>query len=726
MCNLHRMKNKITTLLAFILIGITATAQTSFRCIVQDGETHAPLMGASVFVEKTKQGTSTDTTGSAVLQNISNGAHTIRFTMVGYTGKTIRYVFPVPDTTAIITLDKPQEATEEEVIVSSSRTESGIENLPTKVEVLGAEEVNEEVGIKPGNIASLLGDVAGIQIQQTSAATGNSEMRVQGLPGKYTQLLKDGMPLFGGYSGSFSILQIPPLDLKQIEIVKGASSTLYGGGAIAGMVNLISKRPKQGVFEKTILLNQSTLKESNANIYLSNRKNKTGYTFFSGVNYQRPVDVNKDGFSDLPDTKSFFVHPTLFLYPNDKNLIYFGYNGVFEKRKGGDMLVLKDQGSLAHQYFVNNESTRHSVDGYWENKINTTDRFVVKGTGSWFDRDIETNVFGMKARQLSWFSEASWLRKWKSNDLVAGINLSGETFHKKQPDSSQLNNYDQNTVGVFIQNDLRASSKFIIQSGLRIDHHNQYGNFVLPRLSFLYRISQYFTSRLGGGLGYKIPTVFSSEIDERDYGNLLPLDNVKAERSTGANWDINYHQKVNGWDLTINQTLFINRISKPLINEITINNDIHFFNAEKPIVTKGFETYVQVMHDALEIYLGYIYTSARSLYDNRNLSLIAKNKFATVIGYEFAHNFRAGIEAAYTGNQFLDNGRRTPGYLFMATMARYDIRHIAFVLNCENLLDYRQTKKESIVEPPFTNPVFHQLWAPIDGRVVNFSVRFTF
>ena len=720
------MNKKITTLLAIILTGLTAIAQNNFRCIIQDGETHAPLMGASIFVEKTKQGTSTDTTGSALLQNISNGAHTIRFTMVGYTGKTIRYVFPLPDTIVIITLDKPAEATEEEVIVSSSRTERGIENLPTKVEVLGAEEVNEEVGIKPGNIASLLGDVAGIQIQQTSAATGNAEMRVQGLPGKYTQLLKDGMPLFGGYSGSFSILQIPPLDLKQIEIVKGASSTLYGGGAIAGMVNLISKRPKEGVFEKTILLNQSTLKESNANIYLSNRKNKTGYTFFSGVNYQRPVDVNKDGFSDLPDTKSFFVHPTLFLYPNEKNLIYFGYNGVFEKRKGGDMQVLKNRMDNLHQYFVDNQSTRHSVDGYWENKINAGDRFVLKGTGSWFDRDIETNGFGMKAKQLSWFTEASYLKKWKANDLVAGLNLTGESFRKKQPDSSQLNNYDQSTVGAFIQNDWRVSSKFIAQTGLRLDHHNQYGNFLLPRLSLLYRISQYFTSRLGGGLGYKIPTVFSSEIDERDYGHLLPLENVKAERSEGANWDINYHQKVNGWDLTANQTLFINRINHPLINQVFQNNDIQFFNASDPIVTKGFETYIQVLHDKLEIYLGYIYTSARKLYDGKPLSLIAKNKFATVIGYEFAHNFRAGIEAAYTGNQFLDDGRRTPGYLFMAAMARFDIKHIAFVLNCENLLDYRQTKKETILDPPFTNPIFHQLWAPIDGRVVNFSVRLTF
>jgi outer membrane receptor for ferrienterochelin and colicin len=406
-------------------------------------------------------------------------------------------------------------------------------------------------------------------------------------------------------------------------------------------------------------------------------------------------------------------------------MIYFGYNGVFEKRKGGDIQVLRDRRDNFHQYFVSNQSSRHSVDGFWENKINAGDRFVLKGTGSWFDRNIETNVFGMKAKQLSWFTEASFLKKWKSNDLVAGFNLTGESFRRKQPDSSQLNNYDQTTVGAFIQNDWRITSRFIIQSGLRVDHHNQYGNFVLPRLSFLYRISQYFTSRLGGGLGYKIPTVFSSEIDERDYGHLLPITNVKAERSAGANWDINYHQKLNGWDLTANQTLFINRISHPLINEISVNNDIRFFNAEKPIVTKGFETYIQVLHDELEIYLGYIYTSARSLYSNKNLSLIAKNKFATVIGYEFAKNFRAGIEAAYTGNQFLDDGRHTPGYLFMAAMARFDVKRFAFVLNCENLLDYRQTKKETIIDPPITNPVFHQLWAPIDGRVVNFSIRIT-
>ena len=516
--------------------SLFASAQNSFSCIVKDSVSGEPLPNVSVVFKGAEPGHVSNSEGKVFVKQVANGKKIITFSSIGFKTKTLEFNFPLPVADSVYTILMEHDIKEEDevIVIASSRTESRIEDLPTKIEVLGVEEVNEEVGIKPGNIASLLGDVAGIQIQQTSATTGNVEMRVQGLPGEYTQILKDGMPLFGGYSGSFSILQIPPLDLKQIEIVKGASSTLYGGGAIAGMVNLISKRPKEGEFEKTILINHSTLKENNINLYLSNRKNKTGFTFFSGANLQQPVDVNKDGFSDVPDTKSFFLHPTLFFYPNKNNLVYIGYNGVFENRKGGDMQVVDEKPDTQHQYFVSNKSTRHTFDLNWENKINSTDRLILKGTSSWFDRKIETNVFGMDARQLSYFSEISYLKKWDKNDLVVGINFTGEDFNKKLPDSTQINDYSQKTLGVFAQDDWKASSKFIIQTGIRFDHHNEYGNFALPRISVLYKISSHFTTRLGSGLGYKIPTVFSNDIDERDYPNILPLQNVKAERSIGG------------------------------------------------------------------------------------------------------------------------------------------------------------------------------------------------
>ena len=93
--------------------------------------------------------------------------------------------------------------------------------------------------MNPTNISMVLRESTGIQMQQTSLSSGNTNIRIQGLDGRYTQLLRDGFPLYGGFSSGLSILQIPPLDLQQFEIIKGSSSTLYGGGAIAGLINTL-------------------------------------------------------------------------------------------------------------------------------------------------------------------------------------------------------------------------------------------------------------------------------------------------------------------------------------------------------------------------------------------------------------------------------------------------------------------------------------------------------
>jgi len=93
---------------------------------------------------------------------------------------------------------------------------------------------------------------------------------------------------------------------------------------------------------------------------------------------------------------------------------------------------------------------------------------------------------------------------------------------------------------------------------------------------------------------------------------------------------------------------------------------------------------------------------------------------------EFTEHWAAGVEASYTGQQFLLDGSTTPGYPIMALLVRYATGPWTVVLNGENVLDYRQTRREAVVLAPYANPEFRALWVPVEGRAVNLSVNWRF
>src|SRR5690606_11868486 len=100
--------------------------------------------------------------------------------------------------------------------------------------------------IRPGNIALILSETGGLRVQVTSPSLGASNIRVHGVDGRYTQLPADGLPLYGGQASSLGLLQIPPTDLGQVEVIKGAASALYGPSALGGVINLVARRPRAG------------------------------------------------------------------------------------------------------------------------------------------------------------------------------------------------------------------------------------------------------------------------------------------------------------------------------------------------------------------------------------------------------------------------------------------------------------------------------------------------
>ncbi len=718
---------RLLLLLLLVLFSPVAWAQHTVRAVVRDSLTRQTLPGVSGVVRGTTRGATTDGQGLLSIDNVAGPTAELVLSYLGYRTSIVRVALPQAGGPLQVLLGSSTNALDE-VVVTSTRTNSRIEDLPTRVEVLGEEELQEENAIKPGNIASLLGDIAGTQIQPTQPTTGNADLRIQGLQGRYSQMLRDGLPLFGGYAGSFGILQVPPLDLRQIELIKGSSSTLYGGGAIAGLVNLVSKQPRLGHAERSITLNQSTLRESNLNGFFSGRTRQAGYTLFVGGTRQQDVDVNGDGFTDVPRLRSLTVHPRLFFYPNRLGQLAVGYTGTVEDRQGGDQAVMRDGPDALHQYFVTNTMQRHTADVVYTQDSVAGGTLTVKSTLSGFDRRVRTNTVAFRARQLSYYSELSYLRRLgEQHTVVAGLNANGEQLRPRDG-ALPAGRYTHATVGGFVQDDWQPLAQLTVQAGLRLDRHNQYGTFVLPRLALLYRFSETVTSRLNGGLGYRVPVPFVNELDERDYPQIQPLADLKAERSTGLNWDVNYQRRFSPTrTLNLNQSFFYTRLNSPLVLPDAAATPgtvpLAWYNAARPVVSQGLETNVRLRADETELYLGYVFTYARRRYDavHPNVELAARHKLAAVATQEFSEHFALGIEASYTGQQYLSDGRRTPGYPVLAGLARYTQGPLTLVLNGENLFDYRQTRRESVVLGSRLNPDFPQLWAPVEGRVINLS-----
>ena len=704
-------------LLLGILLQSAAFAQNNVSVVVKDSKTKETLVGATVAESGTSNGAATDVNGLAKFQTNHNGTISLQIKYVGYESSVVKVKIPQATPNLEVFLDPASEDLEE-VTVTSVRTNSRIEAIPTRVEVLGVEDINEENGIMPGNILGVVGDVAGIQMQQVSASSGNTYARIQGLNGRYTQLLKDGMPLYGGMSGSFGLMQIPPLDLKQIEIIKGSCSTLYGGDAIGGIINLVSKEPAMNQ-DASVTLNETSQGETNLNIYLAKRYKTFGYTFFAGQTWRKATDTDNDGLSDVSKIGSTVIHPKFFFYFSPKTALTVDYSGVFDKRTGGDMRYFSNpQDTLYH---VQTQSSRHSVTAKFVDNFTENNNLTVKVSGSNLQQTIDTKWYSFNAMQSLFYSEIAYFQQFKKMNWVVGMNANGDKFDNRSL-QIPLSNYYNQTIGGFVQNTYNPTEALTIETGLRADYQNNYGWFPLPRISVMYKLSKKFTARINGGLGYKAPSAVNYLDPETDLNHLASVSKLKPEHSKGLNADINYQNHFDDVTITLNQAFFFSSISSP-IDSLPNHPSIVLYNANKDMRTWGLQTYGRIAIDELEVYFSYVYTNAKKLYDtNQTPVCTPKHDFSNTNMYEINKHWKVGLENGLVAGQLNQDYHSVPAYYIMAAMVQYKTGPFTFVLNGENLLNVKQSRYEPIYDGTIDNPQMRQLWAPIEGRVLNLSL----
>ena len=719
---------KILFMSFFMTLNLCVFAQNNLNAVIRNSENKDPLIGVTASIKGTSLAATSNENGQIIIVNVPDGVQEIHFSYVGFNERIDTLEFPLKDTSVIEILLKESSEELEEVVISSTRSTRSIQNIPTRIEFIGSEELGEKGNMKPGDIRMLLAESTGIHVQTTSPTSANASIRIQGLDGRYTQILKDGFPIFSGASSGLGLLQIPPLDLKQVEVIKGSTSTLYGGGAIAGLVNLISKTPTE---ERDLRfhLNGTSGGGLDINGFYGQKFKKIGTTIFASHNRNGAYDPAKIGFSAIPKFERFVLNPKLFVYFNDKTKMNFGVNTTIENRLGGDMLYIKGKGDNTHQYFEKNKTQRYSTQFVFDHLIDEKSSFQIKNSVSYFNRNTTIPNYQFEGTQTATFTEANYTNSTEKSEWVAGVNIWTDNFKEKQITAFPLRDYSQNTFGAFVQNSFKATDWLQLEAGLRTDYVIDYGAVFLPRVSALFKIANGLTSRIGGGFGYKTPTIFTEESERLQYQNVMPIDNKinKLEKSYGANADIIYRTYIGeDWSFSINQLFFYTYLDNPLLLENPSANLYQFVNSPGYIHTKGTETNIKIGYDDLKLFLGYTYTDARLNQNGMTVEspLTPKHRINSILMYEIEDKWKVGLEAYYFSPQKLNNGTTGKGYFITGFMAEKIWERFSLYINFENFLDTRQTRFGSIYTGTITNPVFKDIYAPLDGFVINGGIKF--
>ena len=721
------MKIRTLFILFFSFINCTL-AQNSFYAYIKDSKTKEAIPGVIVNIINTSIGTASNSNGFIELKAIPEGQVIIMFHAIGYADRldTLNYPFYKTDTIALLLTPEDQDL--EEITVSSTRSSRTIQDVATRIELISGEEMEEKANMKPGDIRMVLSESTGIQTLQTSATSGNSGIRIQGMDGRYSQIIKDGYPLYSGFSGGLGLMQTPPLDLKRVEIIKGASSTLYGGGAIAGLVNLISKTPAKEK-ELRFIINGTTAKGFDASGYYGKLWHKTGLTLYGAFNGNEAYAPGNTIFTAIPAFRRYTLSPKFFWYPDVHTDISIGVNGMLEDRKGGDIQYIRGRGDSVHRYFEDNSTERISATFDIKRRFANTGILTLKNSFNHYNRIIAATDNSFDGTQNASFSELSYAVHNNSKEWIVGANVFTDRFNEKAITVVPLRNYQLSTFGLFIQNTWDINKALVLETGLRGDYVNQYGAAILPKISFLYKPGYGFSSRLGGGFGYKAPTIFTEESERINYKNVLPVkpDSNKLERSYGANWDINYKISFAGGKVTfsINELFFFTQISSPLLLTPYSNGLYRFENSPAHIDAKGAETNIKVGYGHFKLFLGYTYT--HSHIHNHDVfaetPLTPRHHTNSVLMYEVENKWKAGLEAYYYSPQRLSDGLTGKEYVLCGLMVERIWKRFSIYINFENMLDSRQTRFDTIYTGTVSQPVFRDIYAPLDGFIANGGLK---
>jgi len=648
--------------------------------------------------------THTDAEGYFQFENVSIGNHEINVVVEGF--QSIHQRVIVKDTNTVfqnfeLIPEKEKQNGLDEVVVTG--TLKPVSRLESAVPV----EVYKPVFFKKNptaNIFEALQNVNGVRPQLNCNVCNTGDIHINGLEGPYTLVLIDGMPIVSGLSTVYGLSGIPNSLLERIEVVKGPASSLYGSEAVGGLINIITKNPKNA---SRFSVDGFSTSWGEANLDIGAKFNLgkatsvlIGMNYF---NYSNPIDNNNDNFTDVTLQDRISVFQKWKFNRKSNKLFSLATRYFYEDRWGGEMQWEKKYRGGTQVYGESIYTSRSEFLGAYE--LPATEKILF--SFSYTDHD-QNSVYGnipYLAKQKIGFGQLTWDKKMNQHDFLLGTAIRYQ-FYNDNTTATVI--ADENWIpSLFIQDEIHLSEKHNLLLGARYDYNDNHGSIFTPRLAYKWKINNNSIFRFNTGTGFRIVNLFTEEhaalTGSRD---VVVLVNLKPERSYNVN--MNFLKKFflnDGSFIGLETTAWYTYFTNSILPDYDTNpNQIIYKNLNGFAVSKGISTNLDViLGNGIKATIGASYLDVAKTENKIKTKQVLTENFSGTwsISYTIPKWF---LSIDYTGNLYGPMklpllGNLDPRKQYSST---YSIQNIQFTIskikNCEvyfgikNLLNWTPNK----------------------------------
>ena len=439
----------------------------------------------------------------------------------------------------------------------------------TSVDVTDRFAMDEQLERSPGSVTDLVNQIDGVRVQPLSAGSAGAGVRVRGMPGHYTKILSDGLPLFGASTEGLELLQTPALGTERVEVIKGVSSELYGPSAIGGIVNVVSAPPTA---RSELLVNGSTREASDVALFQTHTFSpRWSASLVAGRHYGNPGDPDADGWAEVPGYKRIVARPRVYWARNDRSTWFMTGGWVSENRRSGTFGTARLPDF--NRYSDDADTRRGDLGTVGRITLDTSMYLTVRASMTrewrtrWFGNDREAS------RRNTIFSDVALTKSLPQNNLLTG----GVGFERDQ--YADLDNrefsYRYTTPTLYGEDTWTPDPRLAVTAGARLDLHSEYGDFVSPRVAVALRPSDAWTVRLSNANGVYAPTPFTDETEAFGLSHVR-RSNREAEHASGSSLDVTHVAGA----LELRGSAYRTVITHPLILR-TIGEQLQLVNADE-------------------------------------------------------------------------------------------------------------------------------------------------